>query len=58
MDQQCFLSSLKYVFLITVKNRNKGLTFSGLSIIDGYFGSVQHHILPLPALLTTLAIPA
>lgn len=34
----------------------KVLTFSWLIIIDGYFGSIQHHILPLPALLTSLAI--
>lgn len=36
----------------------KVLTFSGLSIIDGYFGSIKHHIFPLPALLSTLAISA
>lgn len=35
---------------------NKALTFSGLIFIDGHFGSIEHHIFPLPPLLTTFAI--
>lgn len=33
------------------------VTFSGLYVVDGHFGPVQDHVLPLPA-LSTLPIPA
>lgn len=41
---------------ITNSLGNKALTFSGLIFIDGHFGSIEHHIFPLPPLLTTFAI--
>lgn len=42
--------------MITNSLGSKALTFSGLIFIDGHFGSIEHHIFPLPPLLTTFAI--